>query len=106
MSREFLSVAIWEPLPGMEAASLVTLRELGELVSSKGYGRDLLYRTADAKTADAQYVLLRYWNSEESRQASLEDPELLRRWARLGNEIRILKVYEKLEAVFSEPPKT
>jgi len=101
MSQEFLSVAIWEPLPGMEAASLVTLRELGELVSRKGYGRDLLYRGADSR-----YLLLRYWKSEESRQAALEDPELLRRWARLGNEIRILKVYEKLEAVFREPPQT
>ena len=95
MSQEFLSVAIWEPLPGMEAASLVTLRELGELVASKGYGRDLLYRSG------GNYLLLRYWNSEESRQAALEDGELLRRWARLGNEIRILKVYEKLEAVNS-----
>jgi len=100
MPKEFLSVAIWEPLPGMEAASLVTLHELGGLVSSKGYGRDLLYR------AGAHYLLLRYWNSDESRQAALEDPELLRRWARLGNEIRILKVYEKLEAVGVEAPKT
>lgn len=95
MSQEFLSVAIWEPLPGLEAASLVTLRELGELVASKGFGRDLLYRAGE------HYLLLRYWNSEASRQAAQEDPELLRRWARLGNEIRILKVYEKLEAVSS-----
>ena len=94
MSQEFLSVAIWRPLPGMEAASLDTLRELGELISSKKYGRDLLYHTGDS-----EYVLLRYWKSEEARQKAMEDPELLRCWAKLGNEIRTLKVYEKLETV-------
>lgn len=92
MSQEYLSIAIWEPLPGMEAASLATIRELNAIVSAKGYGRDLLYRGRDA-----HYVLLRYWNSEQARNAALEDPELLRCWARLGNEIQILKVYEKLE---------
>ncbi len=78
----------------MEEASLATVRELNVLVASKGYGRDLLYRGADSL-----YVLLRYWNSEQSRSAALEDPELLRCWARLAHEIQILKVYEKLEEV-------
>jgi hypothetical protein len=94
MSQEFLSLAIWQPLPGMEAASLATIRELNAIVSSKGYGRDLLYRTAES-----HYVLLRHWNSEQARSTAQEDPELLRCWARLGNEIQILKVYEKLEEV-------
>jgi hypothetical protein len=94
MSQEFLSLAIWEPLPGMEAASLATIRELNSIVSSKGYGRDLLYRSGDS-----HYMLLRYWNSDQARSAAQEDPELLRCWARLGNEIQILKVYEKLEEV-------
>jgi hypothetical protein len=94
MSQEFLSLAIWEPLPGLEEASLATIRELNAIVSNKGYGRDLLYRTGDS-----QYVLLRYWNSEQARSTAQEDPELLRCWARLGNEIQILKVYEKLEEV-------
>ncbi len=94
MSQEFLSLAIWEPLPGMEEASLATIRELNAIVSSKGYGRDLLYRDGDS-----HYILLRYWNSEQARRAAQEDPELLRCWARLGNEIQILKVYEKLEEV-------
>jgi hypothetical protein len=94
MSQEFLSLAIWEPLPGMEAASLATIRELNAIVLKQGYGRDLLYRTGDS-----HYVLLRYWNSEQARRSAQEDPELLRCWARLGNEIQILKVYEKLEEV-------
>ena len=78
----------------MEAAALETMRELKTIVSRKQYGRDLLYRAGDMN-----YVLLRYWNSEQARSAALEDPELLRCWARLGNEIKILKVYEKLEEV-------
>jgi hypothetical protein len=94
MSQEFLSLAIWQPLPGMEEASLATIRELNAIVSSKGYGRDLLYRDGDS-----HYLLLRYWNSDQARRIAQEDPELLRCWARLGNEIKILKVYEKLEEV-------
>ncbi len=94
MSQEYLSIAIWEPLPGMEAASLSTMRELNAIVSAKGYGSDLLYHSGDS-----QYVLLRYWNSEQARATAQEDPEVLRCWARLGNEIQILKIYEKLEEV-------
>jgi hypothetical protein len=93
MAQEYLSIAIWEALPGMEAASLATIRELNAIVAKNGYGRDLLYRSG------AHYVLLRYWSSEQARRSALEDPELLRCWARLGNEIQILKVYEKLEEV-------
>jgi hypothetical protein len=93
MSQEYLSVAIWEPLPGMEAAALATIRELNAIIAKNGYGRDLLYHSGTS------YVLLRYWNSEQSRRTAHEDPELLRCWARLGNEIQILKVYEKLEEV-------
>ena len=95
-----LSLAIWEPLPGKEAASLATIRELGVLISAKAYGHDLLYRSG------RDYILIRQWNSEHSQQSALEDPELLRCWSRLGNEIRILKVYEKLETVSGEPIQT
>jgi hypothetical protein len=101
MPQEFLSVAIWEPLPEMEAAALVTMRELIAVLARKGYSRDLLYRSPDS-----HFVLLRYWKSEEARQAAQEDPEVLRRWARLGNEIRIVKVYEKLGTVSLEQIKS
>jgi hypothetical protein len=94
MSQEYLSIAVWEPLPGMETASLSTVRELNAIVANKGYGRDLLYRSGDS-----HYVLLRYWNSDRARATAQEDPEMIRCWARLGNEIQILKVYEKLEEV-------
>ena len=94
MSQEYLSIAIWDPLPGLEAVSLETMRELNSIVSRKQYGRDLLYRSSDA-----HYILLRYWNSEQARSTAQEDPEVLRCWARLGNEIKIVKVYEKLQEI-------
>jgi hypothetical protein len=94
MSSEIFSVAVWEPIPGMESASLATLRELSSILSAKGYGRDLLYRDPES-----HYILLRYWRSEESRRTAQEDPDMLRCWARLGNEIQIVKVYETLSEV-------
>ena len=100
MQKEILSVAVWEPVPDMEAASLATLRELSSIVIAKGYGRDLLYRDRES-----HYVFLRYWKSEEARQAALEDPDMLRCWARLGNEIQIIKVYETLTDVPVDGPK-
>jgi len=94
MPQEVLSVAVWEPVPGMEAASLETVRELISILAARGYSRDLLYRDPES-----HYVLLRYWKSEEARRAAQEDPDAQRCWAKLGNEIQILKVYEKLEGV-------
>ena len=84
-------MAVWEPVPEKEAESLATLRELTAIVVAKGYGRDLLYRDRQS-----QYIFLRYWKSEEARRTALEDPEMQRCWAKLGNEIQIVKVYETL----------
>ncbi|HEV2176014.1 MAG TPA: hypothetical protein VGW33_02245 [Terriglobia bacterium] len=94
MPQEILSLAVFDPVPEMEASALNTFAELRSIVSRKGYGRDLLYRDRDS-----HYVFLRYWNSEQSRRAALEDPEMLRCWAKLGNEIQIVKVYETLTEV-------
>ena len=93
-AQEIFSIAIFQPLPGHEEASLVTMRALIAALSAGGYSRDLLYR--DAKSG-SEYVLLRYWKSEAARRAALEDPEVLRCWARLAHEIRTLKIYETLE---------
>jgi len=97
MAQEILSVAVWKPAPDQEAASLATLRDLSSIVARKGYGRDLLYRDRESN-----YVFLRYWRSEDARRAAQEDPEMLRCWARLGNEIQIVKVYETLTEVPTE----
>ena len=94
MPQEILSVAVWEPLPEMEADALRTFQQLTAIVAGKGYGRDLLYRDHDS-----HYVFLRYWTSEDSRRAAQEDPDMLRCWARLGNEIQTVKVYETLAEV-------
>jgi hypothetical protein len=94
MLQEILSVAIFEPSHGMEAATLATLRELSSILTAKKYARDQLYRDRES-----HYVLLRYWSSEDARRTAQEDPDMLRCWARLGNEIHIVKVYETLVEV-------
>lgn len=94
MPQEILSVAIWEPIPQMESEALQTFRELTSIVSSKQYGRDFLYRDREQ-----HYVFLRFWKSEEARRAAQEDPDMLRCWARLGNQIQIVKVYETLSEI-------
>ncbi|HYM78171.1 MAG TPA: antibiotic biosynthesis monooxygenase [Candidatus Dormibacteraeota bacterium] len=87
-------MAVWEPIPEMEVAALETFRELLSIVAAKGYGRDMLYRDREH-----HYVFLRYWKSEDARRAALEDPDMLRCWARLGNQIQIVKVYETLSEI-------
>ena len=95
MAQEILSVAIWEPVADHEAAALETFHELTSIVAKRGYGRDFLYRDR----GDHHYVFLRYWKSEDARRAALEDPDMLRCWAKLSNEIQIVKVYETLSQV-------
>jgi len=94
MSQEIPSVAIFESVPGKGKECVITLRELFAALSAGGYSRDLLYRDDNL-----QYVLVRYWKSEEARRAAQEDPEVQRCWAKLGNEIKIVKVYETLKEV-------
>ncbi len=94
MLDEILSLAIYEPLPGLEAQSLSTIRQLIGVLGEKGYSRDLLYRASEP----GQYVLLRYWKSEDARRAAQEDGEALRCWAKLAQEIRVIRIYETLEA--------
>ena len=94
MSEEILSVAIYQPLPGHEEASLGTIRDLFAALAAGGYSRDRLYR--DGKS---HYIVVRYWKSEEARREALEDPQVLRCYARLSHEIEIVKIYERLEEV-------
>jgi hypothetical protein len=92
---EILSIAIFEPLPESQEAALATVRELGAALAKGGYSRDLVFR--DVKSG--QYILLRYWRSEEARRAALEDPDVLRCWAKLAHEIRTVRVLETLDEV-------
>ena len=100
MAEEILSIAIWEPIPEHEAAALRTFHELTSIVTRKGYARDLLYRDREH-----HFVFMRYWKSEDARRSAQEDPEMLRCWARLGNEIQIVKVYETLSEIPPDPAK-
>jgi len=95
MSKEILSVAVFVPLEGHEQQALATVRELSAVLAEGGYSRDLLYRGGP----ENEYVLVRYWKSDEARRAALEDPEAQRRWARLAHEVRILKVHESLQEI-------
>src|SRR5579884_298227 len=100
MPQEILAIAIYEPLPDLDADALKTIREIMAALAAKGYSRDLLY-----KDSASQYVLLRYWTSEQARKDAQEDPQIQRFWARLGNEIRIVKVLEQLVGVPVEEAK-
>lgn len=99
MSQEILSVAIFQPLPEHAEAALTTMKALIAALSAGGYSRDVLYRDAKSR---GEYILLRYWKSEAARQAALEDPEVLRCWARLSHEIRTVKIYETLEEALGQ----
>jgi hypothetical protein len=94
MSQEILSVAVFVPLAGHEQEALETVRDLSSVLAKCGYSRDVLYRGPEG-----EYVLVRFWKSDESRRAALEDSEAQRRWAKLAHEIRIVKVHESLEEI-------
>jgi hypothetical protein len=94
MSHEILSVAVFVPLAGQENEALATVRDLSAVLARGGYSRDVLYQAPEG-----EYVLVRFWKSDELRRAALEDPEAQRRWAKLAHEIRIVKVHESLEEI-------
>jgi len=94
MSQEVLSVAIFETLPGKEEDALATMKSLFAALSAGGYSRDRLYHDGAS-----HYVVVRHWKSEEARRAALEDSTVLRCWAKLAEEISIVKVYERLEEI-------
>ncbi len=93
---EIFSIAIFETVEDQEAEALATLRDLLAALAAKQYSRDSIHRHA---SPPYHYVLLRHWRSEGDRRAALEDPELQKIWARLGNLISIVSVYETLDPV-------
>jgi len=93
VASEILSVAVFVPLLGQEEQALLTVKELSGVLAAGGYSRDRLYR------GEGEYVLVRYWKSDEMRRAAMEDPHAQRCWARLAHEIQILKVHESLERI-------
>lgn len=96
MPKEILSIAIFEPQSGREESFKAAVSDLIAALAKGGYCRDLLYRDVNSHN---QYVLLRYWKSEESRRAALEDFEVLRCWSKVAEQIQTSKVYETLSEV-------
>jgi hypothetical protein len=94
MSKEILSVAVFEPQAGKEIECLAAVRQLANILAAKQYSRDHLFRDG---TEAHRYVLARYWASDTARRQALEDPAALRCWARMAELINIIKVYELLE---------
>src|SRR6266550_1059619 len=94
MAQKILSLAIYELVPAKKKPSLATLPVLVAGLAVRGYSRDTLYRDGAG-----HYVLFRWWASEAMRQAAHEDADVLRCWAKLGNEIRVIKIYETLDEV-------
>jgi quinol monooxygenase YgiN len=93
---EIFALAYIRPSEGKQQETLDTLKELYSLLRKKDYSRDLLYR--DAKNPE-RLLNLRYWRSEEARNAAHEDPEVHRLWQRLSEISTVDGVIEKLEAV-------
>ncbi len=98
MSKEVVSIAVFEPYPGDEQACLSTLRQLSSILAEKNYSRDFVYRD---RTAANCYVLVRHWASDTARRQAQEDPAAQKCWAQLGHLMTILKVYEQLEEMDS-----
>lgn len=96
MSKEILSVAVFEPQAGKEEECLAVVRELAGILAAKQASRDRLFRDGSEMH---RYVLARYWASDAARRQALEDPAALRCWARMAQLINIIKVYESLEEV-------
>jgi hypothetical protein len=53
------------------------VRELSATLTQGGYSRDILYRGSAG-----EYVLVRYWKSDDARRAALENPDAQRCWGR------------------------
>ncbi len=98
MSKEVVSIAVFEPYPDDEEACLRTLRELSGILAAKGYSRDFVYRDRNNTNS---YVLVRHWTSDAARRQAQEDPAAQKCWAQLVHLMTILNIYEQLEAIDS-----
>ena len=94
MEGEILAMAVIKAHAGKEEELLQLLREFYSVLRTMNYSRDLLYRDGGGR-----FVNLRYWASEEARDAAHEDPNVHRFWRQLADICEIEHVYEKLEQV-------
>jgi hypothetical protein len=102
MSKQILALAVLEPHPGKEQACLDHLRQFYDMLKSKGYSRDILFREdkKDDSTRE-RFVHLRIWTSNETRAEAAQDPEVHKYWMRLPEVCTITTIYESLEELYS-----
>jgi len=92
------SIATLKPHPGKESELLAYLRDFYNMMYTKQYSRDIVFR--DAKQPGL-FVHIRIWLSAEARDSAVEDPDVHRYWIGMPDLATITIVYEELEPVFS-----
>jgi len=97
MSKQVVSVAILEAIPGKEDELIAMLREFYSMMHTKGYCTDVLYRDGDRPD---RLVHVRRWQSADLRGEAQADPDVHRYWQRLPSLCSIPTVYENLETMF------
>ena len=102
MQKEILALAVLEPHVGREDECLTMLREFYDLLKTKGYSQDLLFRDVrNEATTQERFVHMRIWASRQSREDAMQDPEVHRYWQRLPELCTITTVYENLERLYT-----
>ncbi len=102
MSKQILALAILEPHVGKEQECLSLLREFYDLLKSKGYSRDILFReTKKDDSPKERFVHLRMWTSNETRAEAAQDPDVHKFWMKLPDVCTITTIYESLEELYS-----
>jgi hypothetical protein len=96
MSESIVSVAVMEPLEGLEGEFLRVLNELYTVMERKGFARDRLLRN---RHDPPHYFNIRSWSYPEARREAQEDPEVQRCWARLGHLCHMRRVHDALDEV-------
>ena len=109
MEKEILALAVLEPHVGREQDCLNLLREFYDLLKSKAYSQDLLFRDVKSEgSSQERFVHLRIWASQVARDEAMQDPDVHRFWMKLPEVCTITTVYENLEQLYSsyEAPQT
>ncbi|MGE5112451.1 MAG: hypothetical protein ACM3JB_16420 [Acidobacteriaceae bacterium] len=102
MANQILALAVLEPHIGKEEDCLNLLREFYDVLKSKGYSRDILFReTKKDDSAKERFVHLRIWTSNETRAEAAQDPDVHKYWMRLPEVCTITTIYESLEELYS-----
>jgi quinol monooxygenase YgiN len=100
MRESIRSMAILKPHPGKELELIAFLREFYNMMYSKHYSRDRLYR--DLKDP-GRFVHIRIWLSDEARADAVQDPDVHHYWMKLPELGDITTIYEELELLYSSP---